>query len=240
MTQSKLELEAIGLSPNEAKCYIALLRLGTASANELSRASGIHRVSVYDALRGLREKALISQILKTNKIFFEAANPSRIKELIEEKEKTLAHAKKIIPSLLASFHAGASRQEIHSYKGTAGIKTILKEMLTTKTEILDFGAEFKIKKIVPTYYPSWDHERIKKKIHMRIIANEKIKNIHIPLTKIKFIPKEFASSVSTYLFDNKVALLMWTEEPMGILIEHKEVYDSYKNYFEYLWKNVGK
>ncbi len=240
MTQSKPELEAIGLSPNEAKCYVALLKLGTASANELSRASGIHRVSVYDALRGLREKSLISQIMKTNKIFFEAGDPSRVKEIIEEKEKTLAHAKKIVPSLLASFHTGASRQEIHSYKGTAGIKTILKEMLTSKTEILDFGAEFKIKKMLPAYYPVWDHDRIKKKIHMRIIANEKIKKVELNLTKMKFIPKEFASSVSTYLFDNKVALLMWTEEPMGILIEHKEVYQSYKNYFEYLWKIAEK
>jgi len=43
------ELEKIGLSPNEAKCYLALLKEGSASANEISRRSGIHRVSVYDA-----------------------------------------------------------------------------------------------------------------------------------------------------------------------------------------------
>lgn len=31
---------------------------------------------------------------------------------------------------------------------------------------------------------------------------------------------------------------MWVENPMGILIEHKSVYESYKNYFEYLWKTA--
>ena len=52
------QLEKIGLSPNEAKCYLTLLKEGSASANEISRRSGIHRVSVYDAFRGLREKGL--------------------------------------------------------------------------------------------------------------------------------------------------------------------------------------
>ena len=74
----KEQLEKIGLSPNEAKCYLTLIKIGSASANEISRKSGIHRVSVYDALRGLREKGLISQIMKSNKLLFEAANPERI------------------------------------------------------------------------------------------------------------------------------------------------------------------
>ena len=73
---------------------------------------------------------------------------------------------------------------------------------------------------------------------MRIVANITIKPTKIPLTEIKYVPSEFHSSVSTYIFDGKVALLMWVENPLGILIEHKEVYESYRNYFEYLWKTA--
>src|SRR3989344_1784052 len=144
-------LEMAGLSPNETKCYMALLKIGSASANEISRKSGIHRVSVYDALRGLREKGLISQIMKSNKLLFEAANPERIFDIIKEK------------------------QEIHSFKGLAGIKTILQAMLNSKTEILDFGAEYKIKEFLPYDYKKWDKERIKRKIQMRIVASLSIK-----------------------------------------------------------------
>ncbi len=35
-----------------------------------------------------------------------------------------------------------------------------------------------------------------------------------------------------------VTLVMWVENPVAILIEHKAVYESYKNYFEYLWKTA--
>ncbi|MEW5897181.1 MAG: helix-turn-helix domain-containing protein [Nanoarchaeota archaeon] len=232
------QLEKAGLSPNEAKCYLTLLKLGSASANEISRKSGVHRVSVYDALRGLAEKALISQITKANKLLFEVASPEKIKERIETKEAELEEAKKIIPELMLDFQMAKEKQEVHSYAGLPGIKTILQEMLNSKTEILDFGAEYKIKEFLPYDYPKWDKERVARKIKMRIVANIKIKPTKIPLTKIKYIPREFNSSVSTYIFDGKVALVMWVENPVGILIEHKAVYESYKNYFEYLWKTA--
>lgn len=232
------QLEKAGLSPNEAKCYLSLLKIGSASANEVSRKSGVHRVSVYDALRGLAEKGLVSQITKANKLLFEAGNPEKIIAIINAKEEQLAEAKKIVPELLIDFQMAKEKQEIHSFKGLAGIKTILKEMLKSKTEILDFGAEYKIKEYLPYDYPKWDKERVQKKIKMRIVANIKIKPTTIPLTTIKYVPSEFNSSVSTYIFDGKVALIMWVENPMGILIEHKTVYESYKNYFEYLWKTA--
>lgn len=232
------QLEKAGLSPNEAKCYVALLKLGSASANELSRKSGVHRVSVYDALRGLAEKGLVSQILKANKLLFEAGNPEKIIEIINEKEEQLEQAKKIVPELLLDFTLAKEKQEIHSFKGLAGIKTVLQEMLKSGTEILDFGAEYKIKEFLPYDYPKWDKERVKQKIKMRIVANIRIKPIRIPLTTIKYIPSGFNSSVSTYIFDGKVAMIMWVENPLAVLIEQRAVYESYKNYFEYLWKTA--
>jgi HTH-type transcriptional regulator, sugar sensing transcriptional regulator len=229
-----------GLSKNESKCYLSLLELGSASANEISRKSGVHRVSIYDALRGLREKGLVSQITKANKLLFEAGNPSKINEIIADKETELRNAKQVVPQLSSIFKSSKEKQEIHSFKGFAGIKTVLEEMLNSKTEILDFGAEYKIKEFLPNDYPKWDGQRVTKKIKMRVVANIKIKPTKILLTKIKYIPEEFNSSVSTYLFDNKVAMIMWVENPLGIIIEQKEVYESYKNYFEYLWKLAKK
>ena len=234
----KEQLEKIGLSPNESKCYLALIKLGSSSANEISRSSGIHRVSVYDALRGLREKGLISQISKANKLLFEAGNPERILEIIKEKESQLEEARKIVPELLMDFKAEKKKQEIHSFKGLAGIKTILQEMLRSKTEILDFGAENRVTKFLPYDYPKWDDERVRKKITMRIVGNIKIKPTKLRMTKIKYLPEEFNSSVSTYIFDGKVALVMWVDNPMGVIIEHQKVYESYKSYFEYLWRTA--
>ena len=238
MYMKKEKLQKLGLSPNETKCYLALLKIGSASANEISRRSGVHRVSVYDALRGLREKGLISQISKANKLLFEAANPERIADIIKEKELELNEVKKVVPELLLDFKMAKQKQEIHSFKGLAGIKTVLHELLKSKTEILDFGAEYKIKEFLPYDYPKWDRERVERRIKMRIVANIKIKPARIRLTKIRYVPSEFNSSVSTYIFDDKVAMIMWVENPLGMIIEHKAVFEAYKNYFEYLWQTA--
>lgn len=235
------ELVKIGLSPNETKCYVSLLELGSGSANEISRKSGVHRVAVYDALRGLREKGLVSQITKANKMLFESANPEKIQDIIEEKKKTLGEAQKIIPELMLKFKTAKEKQEVHNFKGIAGLKTVFQNMLKSKTEILDFGAEFKVKDVLKYYYKQWDDERVSKKIGMRIVANIKVKIsevVKLRLTKTRYVPEEFTSNVSTYIYENKVAVVMWIEEPIAILIEHSKIAESYKNYFEYLWKTA--
>lgn len=235
------ELMNLGLSPNEAKCYLALLELGSSSANEVSRKSGIHRVAIYDALRGLREKGLVSQIMKVNKMLFEAASPEKIQDLIEEKKKTLEAAQKIVPELLLVFKTAKEKQEVHSFKGIAGLKTIFQDMLKSKTEILDFGAEWRIKEVLEYYYPQWDNERVKRNIRMRIVANIKIKTPEVKklrLTQLRYVPEEFTSHVSTYIYENKVVLVMWVETPLAVVIEHSKVAESYKNYFEFLWSTA--
>ena len=169
-------------------------------------------------------------------MFFEAANPDKLYSIIEQKEINLKKSKEIIPNLMKEFDLPKQKQEIRSFKGEAGLKTIFEDMLKSKTEILDFGAENKIKEYLKYYYPQWDKKRLIKKIKMRIIANIKIKPTKLKLTKIKFIPKEFTSSVSTYIYDDKIALVMWVDNPLGTIIDHQKVAESYKNYFEYLWK----
>ncbi len=52
------DLEAFGLSGYEARVLVALLKLGTASASQLGRESGVHRTSTYPVLDALCVKGL--------------------------------------------------------------------------------------------------------------------------------------------------------------------------------------
>jgi len=42
------------------------------------------------------------------------------------------------------------------------------------------------------------------------------------------------------IYGNKVAILMWTEPPEAVIIENKSVADSFRDYFEILWKSARK
>ena len=43
--------------------------------------------------------------------------------------------------------------------------------------------------------------------------------------------------VTTNIYSNKIAIILWTEVPEAIIIENKHAAESYKDYFEILWKS---
>ncbi|KYK26630.1 hypothetical protein AYK26_07340 [Euryarchaeota archaeon SM23-78] len=234
-------LQNLGLSKNESKIYTALVKLKIASVNEISRTTDVPRVNTYDVLESLKAKGLVASVTKSNKMYFEPANPDRIMDLFEKKQREMKEVKKQIEQLSAIFKEVSIKKEVGLYKGKLGLKTVLKDVLTSKTEILNYGSSGMFPKFYPEYFNIWEAHRIKKKISMRIVASKSVKG-KVPKKKlqtIKFLNLEFKNLTSTFIYDNKVAIFMWTEDPIAILVENKELVVSYKNYFEVLW-NLAK
>ena len=50
----------------------------------------------------------------------------------------------------------------------------------------------------------------------------------------------YSSPAATNIYGNKVALIVWSENPFVVLIESKEIADSYRKKFEMLWKKCSK
>lgn len=232
-------LQSLGLSKNESKVYFALVKLKSASVNEIAREADVPRVNAYDILQSLRAKGLIGTITKANKMFFEPANPKVLLELLDRKKRELSETEKSIDRLKSLFEAEQTIQDVRVFKGKLGIKTILKDALVSKTEILNFGSAGMFPSFYPEYFNIWEAQRAKKKIKMRIVASKSVRGrVQVKrLQKIKFLNMEFKNQTSTFIYEDKVAIFVWTENPLAILIKDKEFSNSNKNYFEYLWKN---
>src|SRR3989338_5382046 len=100
--------EILGLTKLESKVYLTLLDLGPSLAGLITRKSGIHRRSVYDALERLIQKGLIGYIVKNNRKYFEASNPERLVDLLREKEATVQH---LLPQLQARYNQTKEKSE---------------------------------------------------------------------------------------------------------------------------------
>src|SRR5512137_1598608 len=101
-------IRKIGLTENETKVYLALLEFGPNQAGLISRKSGLHRRVVYDTSEMLIKKGLIGYIQKNNKKLFQASSPSRILELIKEKEESISE---IMPEMLLMFNSTKEKEE---------------------------------------------------------------------------------------------------------------------------------
>ncbi len=228
-------LQQLGLTEAESKVYLALLELGPSLAGQLSRKTGLHRRNIYDITERLIQKGIIGYIIKNNRRFFEASPPERLKEIIDEKQKSLSE---ILPQLNLLYNQNKEKQETNFYKGTEGLKTIFQDQLESK-EILILGASSSAFEILPFYFKWYDKDRVKRKIKVRIIANKQF-NKSIPLSEIRYLPEKYSNPLAINIWNDKVAIILWKSPPLAIVIKQQEIADSYKKYFELMWKSTKK
>ena len=229
------ELKEAGLTDNESKVYLALLDLGPSLAGQISRKTGLHRRTVYDVTEMLIKKGLIGYILKNNRRLFQASNPERILEILEEKQNLL---QPLVDSLSEKFTKTKTKEETNFYKGKEGLKNIFQDQLSYK-EVLILGASSKAYEVLQFYFKWYDKARKEKRIKTRIIAQDK-KIKRIPLAEIKYLPEKYQNPVSVNIYGDKTAIILWASEPIAIVIKNKEVADGYKSYFELMWKIAKK
>ncbi len=230
-------LQNLGLTKNETCVYVALVKLKHACVSEIYRESGVPRVNIYDVLESLKSKGLVSSVTRSNKKHFEPANPTDLKEIYEKKKKEMLEVEKNISQLSAIFTQDPAKKEIGLFKGKLGIRSVMNDALNAKTDILDFGSA-----TFPMRYPKdhyiWESKRAREKIKMRIITPKSTRGI-FKVKKyqyVRYIDSEFENLTSTFIYDDKVAMLLWAEDPFAILIENKELAASYRNYFEVMWQ----
>jgi len=229
-------IEQVGLTSSEVKIYLVLLEKGSIRAGEISRYTGIHRRSVYDAIERLIEKGLVSYIKTNNRHYYEAADPGRLLELLKEREDNI---KDIMPELELLRKFSEEKKETLFFRGRQAIKTVFDDQIREGKEVLIFGDAVNVNEIVKYYFPHYDKERVEKKIMVRMLFDESARKEKylkkIPLADIKFIKKGNKSPVSTNIYSDKVSIIMWEDNPKAILIKETSLANSFKSYFEFMW-----
>ena len=228
----------LGLSSNESKVYLTLLKLGSTSAGEIAKKSKVYRTNAYEALNRLVEKGLVSYIYKGHQKFYEAEHPEKIMEHLNSK---LHKFQEILPQLLADLQAVKAKDKAHLYEGILGVKAITDDILRTKEEVVTFGVPRNISEIMKNFVSQYHKKRIDLKIVQKHIydedAKERIKFLNeLKYTEAKYLPGAINSPATTTIYGDKIAFYIWSDPVLAVLIESKRMAESYRKYFEILWK----
>ena len=233
-------LKGVGLTEIEGKIYSSLLELGSANATEISHKSGIHRTNIYDSLNRLIEKGLVAYIEKNNKKIFEAANPEKLRDIIKEEEEELERA---LPDFLSIYNSEKKRNDVKILEGKQGLKTIFEDFVRVGEDVLMYGVPSKSVEILKYFLPHYHKERIKKKMSTKAIFNHDAKDRmsiinDMKYAKARYLPGKYKSPASTNIYGNKISIILWSENPLIIQIESKEIADAYRNYFDLMWQSA--
>jgi len=232
-----------GLTPNESEVYISLLKKEGSLASELASKTKISRPHVYDSIKRLIEKGLVSYVIRDNKRYFKAANPKELINYLEEEKHKISNkqdeVKQLLPTLLRIHKEKESATSVEVYEGKEGLKTVLMDIINYGKDFVAFGATHKFEQVLPIFSKIFVKRREQKNINAKILVVKGEKPIKTRLNHYKWIPKEYSLPSSTIIYGNKTATLLWSGIPLGIIIKSKEVADSYNSYFKLLWK-IGK
>lgn len=243
-------LTEIGFTGGELRVYFALLEEGTSTSGPIIRKSKVARSKVYEILERLKEKGLVSEIIKDNTRYFQALSPNKIGEYLQAKERKIVEQKesfkKILPSLLEKQKIKQSEHQVKVYHDFEGIKTLYLEMmaeLKKEDEYLGFAFSpeaFKHKQIL-ILLDKFHRIRAKKGAKAKILCTKKdvvnankMKEKKSRFYEYRISPHPFPPSVS--IFKDVVATFIWSEVPRVFTIKSKDNAEHYRKFFLDLWK----
>jgi HTH-type transcriptional regulator, sugar sensing transcriptional regulator len=247
------ELQKIGLSDKEARVYLSSLQLGKSPVQEIAQQSGVNRGTAYNIIESLMKKGLMSSFEQGKKTFFTAESPERLSSLIKIQEEELKlkekEFSKYLPELRSMYGSADNKPKVKYYEGTEGLKALQDEYLKVKSKRIDNIVYFdSVFSVLPGLLQDYTPRRIQRKISSRFmyISKKGPDERFLPVDKdklreSKFIPYEkFPFHADITIFDNKVSLESYSDKSkiLGVLIEDKEIADSMRTMFKYIWNSV--
>lgn len=243
-------LESIGMTSGEISVYLALLDLGISSTGKIIMKSNISSSKVYLILERLIQKGLVAQVEKNNIKHFQAANPKKLNDFMDEKKKRLEDQSKkinnLIPELQEKHKMLQEIQETAMFQGTKGFQSAKEEFvsdLIKGDEYVVFGSQEPLKIGFESSIQRFNEDNKKQGLKTRLIYNSKFKKIKKLYAKysnveVRFIDKILPSSIA--ISKSRILLMAYGENPIQVLIKNKELASSHMKFFETIWKIAKK
>lgn len=242
--------EDLGLSPNEAKIYEALLEYGEMPIGEISIRAGVHRRNTYDAIERLIQKGLCFSIVSSSENRYQAVDPDKLLEFIAERREKL---ERILPDLKGKFEGKRVPEESYIYKGLEGQKNIWRDVLRVGKDNYFIGAKKtwfdpRLESSRKAFFKEANRIGIKfKHVFDQDVQKdlEFIKNFPGNL-EFRFFPGRYSTDSAIQIFGDYIvtysglSLGKIDEKVVFFVMHSKNLSDSYRAWFSYIWDNAEK
>ncbi|TSC92382.1 MAG: transcriptional regulator TrmB [Candidatus Berkelbacteria bacterium Licking1014_7] len=234
------------LTRNDVKIYIALIENGESTAGFLSEITHIKRPTVYLTLRSLHEKGFVSIVEKSKIKKYAAQDPENLREFFAQKIRAL---NQILPRLKWLPNRLSNKPNVRYFHGIEGARSAYSETLEERNSMIkSIGSIEGANKILGEHWTKqYIKKRVDKKIRMRSIltktkfTQELIANNRKHLRESLLInSKKLPDNVELNIFNHKISFACYGKEPLGIIIENKELTEILNTLYDFAWKNNDK
>ena len=241
-------LSQLGLAESEIRVYFALLQLETSTVGPIIEKAKVPDSKIYAILEKLKEKGLVSFVIKNNVKHFQASDPKNLIRLLNEKERQIQEQKKeleenIIPQIEQRRKLAEEKQEAVVYESLEGLKSAFNLILDTlnpgdEYRVFVLGEALKEKQVI-NFLQNYHKKRIEKGIKARLISNKEFKDVINKFYRYKGLKIRFTDQklpIGAFIFKGCVMTVIWGEKPTAFVIKSNKNYEYYREFFDEIWE----
>ncbi len=239
----------IGLRPKSARLYVKMLQLGSSTITQIARATGFKRSSTYLLVEELLIRGFMRVTKKGKRNYYAPEPPERLVHVFKSREREL---EQLLPELEALYREPTAKPRIQSYEGPEVMVQIYDEMYDVwgrKQEALFFADISQLagyfSHSLTSYYRRLRDRPAGYRLRELLIDNaqgrahrEKVKsmgmgkNHHMRLLD----PRKFSfPKTDNLIFGDKIVMFSLTGEIFTVIVEHRNIAETYRSLFEAAW-----
>ena len=238
-------LTQLGLSQKEAEVYLTLLGTGPASIRHIAAETEINRGTVYESLKKLMKRGLVSRSEHKGRKHFIAEDPEVLKHLFKDERRRLVTLRKelikSLPVLQGMKTQSRKKPAIRIYEGLAGTRFVLEDVLKTiekeKKKKYFVYSSADIRKYLYKNFASFSDRRIAAGIKTKVIALGGGGELR-GLDERRWLTKNNSAPTYIIIYADKAAMISLGERniPISVIIEDQDLAQTQRLIFEELWR----
>ena len=243
-------LRQLGCSPKEVRFFIANYLLGAASLATIAKKARLQRSTSYLLAEELIQKRLVSHDHREYNKLYVAVSPETLMRMLDTKQRSIARTslalKDNLNELQAAYTASEILPKVTLHQGAAGLSAVLRDILSAAGEVLLWTNQATEQEVFePQLHNDFIAQRINKRIPIRVLAignkagEALLTNDIETLRTTRLLPDTVSFTAETYLYDNKVVILDFNTDIIGIIIHNPSIYEAQKAMFELQWQQSG-
>ena len=241
------ELQDIGLTEKEARVYMAALEIGRATADQLAKHAKIVRSTTYVQIESLMKKGLMSTYEEEKKTYLAPESPELLKRLLLKQKDELSTKERdltsLLPDLLRQFEGAGERPVVRFFAGKEGITVMREEVLGLKKGeeylvifSIDSLAGIYTQKELDDFSERRSNQGIKSRYIYTRVGGKSTSEIPHDTERRYFSPERLPMRSDIFVYRHNVAIMALKGPLFGIVIESKEIADSFRAIFPVLWE----
>ncbi len=251
-------LEEYGLTEEEARVYIGVLRMGTGKVSEISHFTNTDRVKGYKILENLRNEGYVSSTL-SSPILFSANDPSSTFENVLKKKKSglqrlEKNQAKLLENLekLKGHHAESNLPKLSVISGRDNIYNEIKKIIDdTEDEIYIVTSTSDLIRMYYTDIPAVIKKALNRKVEIKLITEfevsdktDCVKNLGLSFFRVGKLPSQGrivcnSSQIIMSGYTSKTSRIHATDDS-ALVTNSDEITGNMQSLCKFMWKMGGE